>query len=229
MITIDTISVGYGEKLILENLSLLLEENRIYGLVGLNGSGKTTLLNTMYGIKKPMEGRIELDNAPLKRKDIGYLETENFFYPGITGYEYLSLFYKTKDREFAESLNDLFKLPLHNLIDGYSTGMKKKLAIMAVLLQDKKILILDEPFNGLDIESSKILSLIITRQKEMGRTILLTSHIMESLTDICDAIHYLKEKRIFLSKEKQEFDSLNRLINEEIGEKYNVTIDKLFG
>lgn len=83
---------------------------------------------------------------------------------------------------------------------------------MAILKQDKEILILDEPFNGLDIESSRILSLIIQRLKEKNRTIILTSHILESLTNICDYIHYLEAGKISFTRDKDNFANLEKEI-----------------
>jgi len=215
MLTINSLTVSYSGRIVLENLELNLELAQIHGIVGLNGAGKTTLLNVLYGFKNKDTGSILHNDLPLKRTEISYLETEIFYYSNITGKEYLSLFQRLKSNYNLDDWNKIFKLPLDQLIESYSTGMKKKLALMAVLKQDKEIVILDEPFNGLDIESSKVLSLLITKLKEKGRTVIITSHILESLTNICDYIHYLDNKIIGFTRDKRNFENLeNEIFND---------------
>lgn len=227
MLTINNLTVSYGKKIVLERLQLNLEFAKIQGLVGLNGAGKTTLLNTLYGFKSKDSGLILYNDLPLKRIVISYLETENFYYSNITGKEYLSLFQRLTNDYNLDDWNKIFKLPLDQLIDSYSTGMKKKLVLMAILKQDKEIVILDEPFNGLDIESSKILSLIIARLKEKGRTIIITSHILESLTNICDYIHYLDNKVISFTRDKNNYDNLENEIFNGMEAEHKELIDNI--
>ncbi len=226
MLTINQLTVSYGEKIILENLSVDFGEAQVHGLVGLNGSGKTSLLNAIYGFKRPVSGTIMYHNAPIRRTDMSFLETENYFYPNITGWEYLSLF-KSIGKDSADSWNRLFKLPLDRIIDGYSTGMKRKLALMATLKQDKPIIILDEPFNGLDIEASRILSMVIAKLREKGRTVIVTSHILESLTGICDYIHYLNDRKIQFSRAKNKFGNISGEVFRDMDAGFADTIDEL--
>lgn len=227
MLTINNLTVSYGKKIVLERLQLNLEFAKIHGLVGLNGAGKTTLLNTLYGFKSKDSGLILYNDLPLKRIVVSYLETENFYYSNITGKEYLSLFQRLTNDYNLDDWNKIFKLPLDQLIDSYSTGMKKKLVLMAILKQDKEIVILDEPFNGLDIESSKVLSLIIARLKEKGRTIIITSHILESLTNICDYIHYLDNKVISFTRDKNNYDNLENEIFNGMEAEHKELIDNI--
>ncbi|MEN8121390.1 MAG: AAA family ATPase [Bacteroidota bacterium] len=157
---------------------------------------------------KQLYREINCDGIRLTKKDMSYLVTENFFYSNITGKEYLGLF---KNKKFdSDKWNGLFSLPLNQVIDTYSTGMKKKLAFLGVLKQDKPIMILDEPFNGLDIESSRIIRSILLRLKEKGKTIIITSHIIETLTNLCDYIHYIENGKIKYSKEKQDFSEFEK-------------------
>lgn len=222
MISIHNLDVSYdGETKVLDGLNLELKENSIHGIVGLNGSGKTTLLNSIYGLQKINHGNINWNEAKLTKKEISYLVTENFFYSNITGSEYLSLF-KNGDFEMNK-WNELFSLPLNDIIDTYSTGMKKKLAIMGVLKQNKSIMILDEPFNGLDIETSRIIRSVLLKLKEKGKTVIITSHIIETLTNLCDQIHYLEKGKIKFSKGKSEFAEFEKQIFESIKNK-NVDI-----
>lgn len=224
MISINDITISYTkDKKIINSLSLILNKNMIHGIVGLNGAGKTTLLNGLYGLKKHGSGSIKYNNDNISKYDISYLVTENYFYSGITAREYLSLF---KNAQFDdEKWNKLFILPLDQIIDSFSTGMKKKLAILGILKQNKPIMILDEPFNGLDFETCRILRSIILKLKETGKTIIITSHVIETLTNLCDYIHYLEDGRIKYSKEKYEFSDFEKDIFEFIEIKNNKLIN----
>ena len=205
MITIKELTVGYRKGVnVINSLKLTINDNTINGVVGLNGAGKTTLFNAVFGLIKKSSGDILLDGQALTKKEIAYLPTENYFYSFITGREYLSLF----DNSDIDEWNKLFKLPLDTIIDDYSTGMKKKLALLGVIRQNKPIMILDEPFNGLDMESSQILRLILQRLKEAGKTLILSSHILDSLTNVCDCIHYLESGIVKYSRDKVQFKEL---------------------
>ncbi len=207
MLTIENLSVSYSkDKQVLSNLNCSFSEQSIHGLVGLNGSGKTTLLHTIYGIINQDNGTILFNSEKLSKNQIAFLETDNYFYSNITGKEYLSLF--KNDGFEIHQWNQLFDLPLNTIIDNYSTGMKRKLAIMGVLILNRPIIILDEPFNGLDLESSKTLQNILLRLKTNGKTVIITSHILESLTTICNEIHYLENGKIKFSKAKSNFKTL---------------------
>ncbi len=222
MITILNLSVSYNKKEnIINKLDLSLNMGLIHGIVGLNGAGKTTLLNTLFGLKKPDSGTILFDDRKINKTQVAYLPTENFFYSNITGHEYLGLF---KNESFdIDQWNRLFDLPLNNIIDSYSTGMKKKLALLAILKQDKPLMILDEPFNGLDIETCRIIRMILLRLKDRNKTILITSHIIETLTNLCDYIHYLEKGRIKYSHDKSSFAEFEREVFEKI-EKENIEL-----
>ncbi len=226
MITITNLTVAYDSKVdVLKGLHLELQKNFIHGIVGLNGAGKTTFLNTLFGLKKAKHGSIHEDGKQLQKKSISYLVTENYFYSNITGKEYLDLF---KNPHFdIEQWNKLFDLPLNKIIDGYSTGMKKKLALLGILKQDKSIMILDEPFNGLDIETCRIIRMILLRLKEKGKTIIITSHIIETLTNLCDYIHYLKDGVINQSVDESGFAQFERDVFHVIESKNQQTIDQL--
>ena len=207
MIKIDNLQVNYGNNNVLNNLSLEISSNTIHGLVGLNGSGKTTLLNTIYGLKNKVKGTIRYYDEAIKRNKIAYLETINYFYPRITGKEYLHIF-KTQNPNFdIDKWNTLFELPLNKLIDDYSTGMKKKLALMGIICLDREVLILDEPFNGVDLETVQKIKTLLLKLK-IKKTIIITSHILESLMPICDSISYLNNGKIEFTKRKKNFDEI---------------------
>jgi ABC-2 type transport system ATP-binding protein len=228
MIKIDNLFVDYGQHSVLKGLSLKIENATIHGLVGLNGSGKTTLLNTIYGIKKQTEGVVQIMGRERKRSLISYLETQNYFYPRITGKEYLKLI-SNKNPDFdINAWNDLFELPLKQLIDEYSTGMKKKLAMFGIISQNKIFLILDEPFNGIDLETVYKLKNLLQKLKLQGKTILITSHILESLIGLCDAISYLNNGKIEFTLDKDHFNEVEGRIFSLHQEKIDQQLDKLF-
>ncbi len=212
MITIENLTISYGEQHVLEGLSLNLQLNAVHGLVGMNGSGKTSLLNAIAGYLKPVTGTVHIQGRPLQRRELAFMETDNFFYSNITGREYLGLFKTPSEASGTDEWNQLFRLPLDQVIDGYSSGMKRKLALAGILRQDKTMIILDEPFNGLDLESSRLLMLIVNKLKERGKTLLITSHILGSLTGLCDYIHALANGKISFTREKEHFAGLEQEI-----------------
>ncbi len=226
MILIKELSISYSKnKNVIENLNLEMDNNCIHGIVGLNGAGKSTLLNSIFGLKKQNNGEILFNNKAITKKDISFLPTENYFYQNITGIEYLNLF---SNKKFdTNKWNELFLLPLTNLIETYSTGMKKKLALLGMLKNDKPIMILDEPFNGLDIETSRIMRSILLKLKDKGKTIIITSHIIETLTNMCDFIHFLENKKIKINIDKNNFKTFETDIFNSIENKNKALITDL--
>ncbi|TAD94710.1 MAG: ATP-binding cassette domain-containing protein [Bacteroidetes bacterium] len=227
MLQIQNISVKYKDKNVLQNLSLNLEKGQIHGLIGLNGAGKTTLLHSLYGLVKAIEGQILWEEKPLNYRNIAYLESHNFFYHYLTGQEYLNLFQASNQNFAVQEWNRIFDLPLSQMIENYSTGMKKKLALMAILSLDRPIIVLDEPSNGLDLEGNQLLKQILLRLKEKGKTILITSHLLEILTTICDQIHHLKQGKIKFSYQKDQFKDLEQHIFAEENQEKMIKLDSL--
>ncbi len=228
MIKIDNLKVNYGNHNVLNDLCLEIHGNSIHGLVGLNGSGKTTLLNTIYGLKNKVKGTILFNNRDIKRKNIAFLETINYFYPRIKGNEYLEIF-KTQNFDFdIDKWNGLFELPLNKLIDDYSSGMKKKLALMGIICLNRDVLILDEPFNGVDLGTVQKIKTLLLKLKTQ-KTILITSHILESLLQICDSISYLNNGKIEFTKKKNNFDEIENEIFAVHQENLDNKIQELIG
>lgn len=220
MLTITDLTVKYGAHTVLDRLNLSLEDAAVHGLVGLNGSGKTTLLNALYGLVKKTGGQISYQGAMPDRKLMSFLPTDNYFYSFITGREYLDFFrYYHPDGDLAPLL-DFFPLPLDEWVEHYSTGMKKKLALLAALIPDKEIMIFDEPFNGMDLESVYGFTRLVGQLKNKRKTILITSHILGTLTPVCDQIHYLSAGRILRSFRRDEFPLLAGYLEENLKEKY---------
>lgn len=190
LIKIKKLHKSFGQVKVLNGLSLIYESGRIYGMVGENGAGKTTFFNCILGLL-PSNGTITKD----KNIKIGYLPSEIFFYSLITGWEYIEFCIKASGNKIniskIKELNLYFQLPLHKYASEYSTGMKKKLAFMALLLQEIDVYILDEPFNGVDLKGCILLKRLIRELKNRNKTIIISSHQISALHEICDNIHYL--------------------------------------
>jgi ABC-2 type transport system ATP-binding protein len=220
------IHLSYGKEVVISGLNLHVPPQSVMGLVGVNGVGKTTLLNAIFGTKPLSQGKIEWEGSPLQPRQIAFLETEQFFYPKITGREYLEICRLANKKADVDGLNALFDLPLHKLVDTYSTGMKKKLAFMGVLALDRPLLLLDEPFNGVDLESVERIKLAINHLRLGGKTILLTSHILETLTDICDKIAVLVHRGGAESYEKAQFAELTQHMQQTLRSKAGAQVAK---
>ena len=207
MICIENLSKSYGNKAVLENINLTLEKGKVYGIVGENGAGKTTLFKCIAGLENH-SGTIHCDYG--KRKDsLGYLQTEPYFFPKITGNEYITLLCNARNIPYTDCKEkNIFDLPLDEYAVRYSTGMRKKLAFTALLLQENKVFILDEPFNGVDIHSNIIITEIIQKLKTLGKSILISSHIFSTLNDSCDEIFLLKNGKIIRRVLKEDFHQL---------------------
>ena len=192
MIQIEKLSKSYGRKKILSNISIELEEGKIYGLVGENGAGKTTLFKCLTGIEK-YQGCVKSNLEKLKNST-GFLPSEPYFLKKITGREYIQLLANAR-KIVIDKLEDknIFNLPLDQYASTYSTGMKKKLAFMAILFQKNNFFILDEPFNGVDIEGNILIEEIIKRLKEQHKIVLISSHIFATLKTVCDEIMVLEK------------------------------------
>jgi ABC-2 type transport system ATP-binding protein len=209
MINIEGLSKAYGSHIVLRDIRLSFEKGKVYGIVGDNGSGKTTFFKCMTGMEQ-YYGEIRSEYQPLKNH-IGFLPTDPFFFAKITGREYLQLLCNAR-KVSGGNLDEknVFDLPLDQYASTYSTGMKKKLALSAILLQQNEIYILDEPFNGVDIHSNILITEIIHSLKALNKTVLLSSHIFSTLRDTCDEIHHLKEGEFVRSVTINDFDDLER-------------------
>ncbi len=213
MIEIRDLSKKYGTKAVLKNINLRFNSGKVYGIVGENGAGKTTLFRCVADLEN-YEGKIISDFEPLKNH-LGLLPTEPFFFPKITGKEYIQLLCNARKVKIADiESKNIFELPLHQYAATYSTGMKKKLALTAVLLQKNEKFIFDEPFNGVDIQSNIIISEIIHKLRKINKTIIISSHIFSTLSDTCDEIHLLSKGEITKTVQKENFSALEAEMKE---------------
>lgn len=213
MIKIKGLNKNYGENEVLKGISMEFSRGMVYGVVGENGAGKTTLFRCIAGLES-YNGEIISELQPLKNH-LGLLLTDPFFFSKMTGKEYIRLLCNARNKKNINiEEKNIFDLPLHKYASTYSTGMKKKLAITAILLQENECFILDEPFNGVDIQSNIILTEIILKLKELNKTVLVSSHIFSTLNDTCDEIHLLKRGEKIKSVLKADFKLLEQEMKE---------------
>lgn len=195
MINIQNLSKRYGKKEVLHSLNLSINQGMVYGIVGENGAGKTTLFRCIAGLES-YEGQITSELPKLKNR-LGFLPTEPYFFSKITGKEYIQLLVNARQINIPSiQERNIFDLPLDQYASTYSSGMKKKLALTAILLQENEIYILDEPFNGVDIQSNLIITEIIKELKRLNKTVIISSHIFSTLSDTCDEVYLLKQGEI---------------------------------
>ena len=202
-IRIEHLKKSYGKKEVLKDISLEVYKGELFGFVGVNGIGKSTTIDCMIGVKKFDEGEIILNNYDivkdpvLAKKEFGYIASEPDCYEVMTGYNYLSFIagvYKVDKTYFKEKANELLNKLQFNEADlrlpikSYSHGMKQKICIIASLIHNPSIWILDEPTVGLDILSVEALIQLMKDFVKEGNTIFLTSHNIDLVSDICDRV-----------------------------------------
>jgi ABC-2 type transport system ATP-binding protein len=207
MITVKNLFKKYGTNEVLNNINIEFDKGKVYGIVGENGAGKTTLFRCIAGLEE-YEGEIKSNPNPVKNH-LGLLLTEPFFFQKITGKEYIQLLCNARNIKISNiDERNIFKLPLDQYASSYSTGMKKKLALTAILLQENEYFILDEPFNGVDIQSNIIITEIIHKLKALDKTVIISSHIFSTLSDTCDEILFLSSGNFLRSFQKTDFHIL---------------------
>ena len=205
MITIDSLTVRYGPQTVLDNLTALLAERAVHGLVGGSGAGKTTLLDAVYGSVVPESGSITRSGRPLRRRDIAYLGNGKFFYDGMTGRDLLDLTARYNPSSDPAPYIRAFGLPADRPVAEWPCALKKTLALSVALMQRKPLLLLDEPLDGLDPERLHAAREFILRHRDAGGTVLLSSQRSETLVPLCDDILILDGGRIASVYRREEY------------------------
>lgn len=219
MLNINHFSKSYkGGKKAVEDLSLKVEKGDLYGFIGHNGAGKTTTLKAVVGILDFEEGDIEIGGTsiaqdPIKCKSmLAYIPDNPDLYEHLTGIQYLSfisdIYGVSKEIRQAriQKYGDLFEITgsLGSLISAYSHGMKQKLAIIGALVHDPKLLILDEPFVGLDPKAAHTLKEIMREMCDKGCAIFFSTHVLEVAEKLCNKIAIIKGGKLMVSGKTEE-------------------------
>lgn len=233
MINFKNLSKQYqkDKPFAVDNLNLEVKKGEIFGFLGPNGAGKSTTINMLMGVLKPTSGSIIVDGhsvgeeSMITKSIIGFVPDEPLFYERMTGLQYLSFICdvfnvdKSVRKERADRLVKLFNLEkaISDRISSYSHGMKQKLGVIAALIHEPKLLILDEPMVGLDPKASFILKDVMRRFCDKGGTVFFSTHVMEVAQNLCDSIAIINKGEIVLNTSLKDFN-----------EKENASLENLF-
>ncbi len=210
MLKIENLTKLYGEKKAVDNLSLHIEKGEIYGFIGHNGAGKTTTIKACCGIMDFDEGEIYINNISVKEKPmeckkiLAYIPDNPDLYEFLTGIEYLNFIAdvygvdketrETKIGEYADKFGLTENLSAQ--ISSYSHGMKQKLAIISAVIHSPQLIIMDEPFVGLDPKASHIIKLMMREHCDRGGAIFFSTHVLEVAEKLCDKIAIIKDGKL---------------------------------
>ena len=218
MLKIDHFTKTYGEKKAVDDLTLHIRQGEIYGFIGHNGAGKTTTLKSVAGIMQFDSGEILIDGTSIQRDPIGckkkmaYIPDNPDLYEFMTGMQYLNfvgdIFAIPADRrkQRIEALADTFELTgdLNQPISAYSHGMKQKLAIISAWIHEPKLILMDEPFVGLDPKASHILKGMMREVCNQGGAIFFSTHVLEVAEKLCDKVAIIKGGKLIRSGTMEE-------------------------
>lgn len=226
MLTIRGFSKSYkGGKKAVHNLNLTVEQGDIYGFIGHNGAGKTTTIRAVVGVMDFEEGEIEIDGISMKKDPlacksrIAYIPDNPDLYDHLTGIQYLNFIgdlfnVSRRDRELLiAKYGGAFQLTPHlgDLISGYSHGMKQKLAIISALIHKPRLLVLDEPFVGLDPKAAHTLKTIMAEVCREGSAIFFSTHVLDTAEKLCNKIAIIKEGRLITEGRTEDVKGENSL------------------
>ena len=209
-IKVEKLRKDFKNNTVLNNITLNFESGKIYGLCGRNGSGKTVFLKLLCGLYMPSSGHVLYDDEEITLDNnykfkIGALIENPKFFNDLSGYDNLKVLVDIRKEigktEILDSLKDVNLLPEKDKKFGkYSLGMKQKLGIAQVLMENPNVLILDEPFNGIENMTVKKIKKILLENKKNKKIINISSHIKEDLNELCDQIFYFDNGNVFFNE-----------------------------
>lgn len=213
MLEVNGLSKSYGSHKAVDNLCMRIANGEIHGFIGHNGAGKTTTLRSIAGIMQFEEGTIMIDGHSIKeeplacKKIMAYIPDNPDLYEFMSGIQYLNFIadifgvdVSTRD-ERIHRYTDLFEITnvLDDAISSYSHGMKQKLAIVSAWIHEPKLILMDEPFVGLDPKASHILKQMMREFCDQGNAILFSTHVLEVAEKLCDRVAIIKDGKLIRS------------------------------
>lgn len=218
MLTITGFSKTYGDKKAVNDLSLEIKSGEIYGFIGHNGAGKTTTLKAVAGILQFEEGEIMIGGKSIRKdplackKMIAYIPDNPDLYEYMTGIQYLNFIadiFEVSEQERNERIHkyaDLFELTkdLGQPISSYSHGMKQKLAVISAWVHEPRLIIMDEPFVGLDPKAAHLLKEMMREFCDNGGAIFFSTHVLEVAEKLCDKIAIIKKGELIRTGTMEE-------------------------
>lgn len=194
----------YGKVRGIENLTFKVKKGEIFGFLGPNGAGKTTTIRTLLGLLNPTSGEAYVFGKNIKdsiveiRSKVGYIPGDLALYNHLTGKQFLNYFssLRNTDLPLLDELLDIFEVPLNRKLKSFSRGMKQKLGIIQAFMDDPELVIMDEPTSGLDpLIQNKFYDFVLS-EKNKGRTMFFSSHILSEVDKICDRVAIIKEGKL---------------------------------
>ena len=218
MLEINGLSKSYGSHKAVDNLNMNIRNGEIHGFIGHNGAGKTTTLRSIAGIMQFEEGNILIDGHSIKeeplacKKIMAYIPDNPDLYEFMTGIQYLIFIADIFDVDVSvrdqriHRYTDLFEITsvLDDTISSYSHGMKQKLAIVSAWIHEPKLILMDEPFVGLDPKASHILKQMMREFCDQGNAILFSTHVLEVAEKLCDRVAIIKDGKLIRSGTMEE-------------------------
>lgn len=200
-IIMEDITKEIDNNVVLDNINLIFESGKIYGLIGRNGSGKSMILKTICGFLPPNTGKVYIDEEDIYKNksfphSIAALLDKPVYLPDLNAYDNLKMISSVNNSANDEQIkNALDIVNLANdkkIFKKFSLGMKQKLGIAQVIMEDSDIMILDEPFNGIEEETTQKLRDYLKNQRDNGKLIIVASHIKEDIETLCDQVYEIK-------------------------------------
>lgn len=206
LIEVVNVNKSFKGNLLLDQVNAIFEQGKIYGITGPNGSGKSVLFKLICGFIKPDQGEVHIHpNYRSKHADFpsnfGIIIDRPGYMGGHTGFENLKKWaeiqHKISDQEIHNTMRLVGLDPdTRQKMRSYSLGMKQKIALAQAIMENQEVLILDEPFNALDIDSVKKIRELLLKYKQDGKTIILTSHNQEDINLLCDHVYEIRNKKL---------------------------------
>jgi ABC-2 type transport system ATP-binding protein len=210
VLEVQELTKKFGRRVAVDQVNFKINSGEIIGYLGPNGAGKSTTVKMLVGMLKPSRGQILFDGRQIERDfvafkaRVGYVPEEAVLYTHLSGYEYLLLVGRLRgiqEKELIGKVDSLLKICLlypykHSPIISYSKGMKQKVMMLAALLHNPDILILDEPFSGLDVSSVLIFRKLLKSLAAEGKTIIFSSHVLEIIEKICSRVLIIHQSHL---------------------------------
>jgi len=210
MLQVDRLTKRYGALIGIDNVSFAVEAGEVLGLLGPNGSGKSTTVKILTGLLQPSSGAVRLDGRDVAaditayKAHLGYVPEEPHLYSYLTGPEYLRLVGRLRNvsEDRLEPKIERFLLLLgiwddrYQTLASYSKGMRQKILIAAAVLHDPRLVILDEPFSGLDVSAARVLKAFVRALADDGKMVVFSSHVLEVVEQVCSRVLILREGRV---------------------------------
>jgi ABC-2 type transport system ATP-binding protein len=210
VLKVDGLTKRYGALTAIRDLSFTVQPGEVLGLLGPNGSGKSTTVKILTGLLQPTSGDVLLDgrdalaDLPAYKAQIGYVPEEPHLYSYLTGPEYLRLVGRLRqlpDDVLDTKIDSFLQLlgiydDRYQTLSSYSKGMRQKILIAAAVLHDPRIVVLDEPFSGLDVTAARVLKAFVRAIAADGKMVVFSSHVLEVVEQVCSRVVILKEGHI---------------------------------